>query len=52
MATCTSAFMTTMMNPDHEHEHKYSAATAEYVRLGLMALVVVASLTGWWRHWM
>src|SRR5260370_17882245 len=25
---------------------------AEYVRLALMALVVVASLSGWWRHWM
>ena len=31
-------------------EHK--AGFAEYVRLVLMALVIVASLTGWWRHWM
>src|SRR6266545_3306861 len=28
------------------------AHAAEYVRLGLMGLVIVASLTGWWRHWM
>jgi len=28
------------------------AQAAEYVRLGLMGLVIVASLTGWWRHWM
>src|SRR5713226_7389925 len=35
---------------DHDNEHEYSAATAEYVRLGLMALVIVLSLTGWWRH--
>ncbi len=34
----------------HADEHK--AGFAEYVRLALMALVIVASLTGWWRHWM
>ncbi len=33
----------------HADEHK--AGFAEYVRLALMALVIVASLTGWWRHW-
>jgi heavy metal translocating P-type ATPase len=38
-------------NGDHlEHDHENPAA--EYVRLGLMALVIVASLTGWWRHFM
>jgi P-type Cu+ transporter len=38
-------------NGDHlEHAHDHSAA--EYVRLGLMALVIVASLTGWWKHWL
>src|SRR5712691_12283586 len=36
---------------EHEQDHHQSGA-AEYVRLGLMALVIVASLTGWWRHWM
>ena len=39
----------------HEHEesgHDHQGGVAEYVRLGLMALVIVASLTGWWRHWM
>src|SRR5258707_6515226 len=34
----------------HADEHK--AGLAEYLRLALMALVIVASLTGWWRHWM
>src|SRR3981081_1570271 len=34
----------------HADEHK--AGFAQYVRLALMALVIVASLTGWWRHWM
>ena len=34
-----------------EHNDRESGA-AEHVRLGLMALVIVASLTGWWRHWM
>ncbi len=34
-------------------EHSEPAAhAAEYVRLALMGLVIVASLTGWWRHWM
>src|SRR6266849_5155237 len=39
---------------DHEHAQEYHHETsrAEYARLGLMALVIVASLTGWWRHWM
>jgi Cd2+/Zn2+-exporting ATPase/Cu+-exporting ATPase len=34
----------------HADEHK--AGFGEYVRLALMALVIVASLTGWWQHWM
>src|SRR5258707_11108222 len=34
----------------HVDEHK--AGFAKYLRLALMALVIVASLTGWWRHWM
>jgi P-type Cu+ transporter len=34
----------------HVHEHK--AAFVEYVRLALMAAVIVASLTGWWKHLM
>src|SRR6267143_3446741 len=36
-------------HPEHNHDE---SAVAEYVRLGLMALIIVASLTGWWRHWM
>jgi heavy metal translocating P-type ATPase len=33
----------------HEHGHDHAAGPTEYVRLGLMALIVVTSLTGWWR---
>ena len=36
----------------HDHDHDHAAGPAEYVRLGVMALIVVASLTGWWRHFM
>src|SRR6266700_7083776 len=36
----------------HDHDHEHAADVSEYVRLGLMGLVIVASLTGWWRHWM
>src|SRR5207244_1656589 len=34
------------------HADEHNAGFAEYVRLALMALVIVASLTSWWRHWM
>jgi heavy metal translocating P-type ATPase len=38
---------------DHEHhDHDHETGTAEYVRLGLMGIIVVASLTGWWRPFM
>jgi heavy metal translocating P-type ATPase len=37
---------------NHDHDHSHDAGKAEYIRLGLMALVVLASLTGWWRPWM
>src|SRR5437868_663949 len=37
---------------DHDQGREHSVTAGEYVRLGLMALVIVASLTGWWRHWM
>ncbi len=38
---------------DHaEHEHDHQTGTAEYIRLGLMGIIVVASLTGWWRLFM
>src|SRR5438067_11697502 len=36
----------------HDHDHDHAADVSEYVRLGLMGLVIVASLTGWWRHWL
>src|SRR6266699_72468 len=34
----------------HPDEHK--VGFTEYVRLALMAAVIVASLIGWWRHFM
>src|SRR5439155_4396770 len=37
---------------DHAQEHHHETSNAEYVRLGLMTLVILASLSGWWRHWM
>ena len=37
----------------HEHDdHEHETGTAEYVRLGLMGIIVVASLTSWWRPFM
>jgi P-type Cu+ transporter len=39
-------------NEEHGHAEGHKAGIAEYVRLLLMALVVVASLTGWWKHFM
>jgi heavy metal translocating P-type ATPase len=38
---------------DHDdHDHDHAAGPAEYVRLGVMTLIVVASLIGWWRPFM
>jgi hypothetical protein len=37
---------------EHESAHEHDDGVAEYVRLALMAAVIVASLTGWWRNWM
>src|SRR6266487_985439 len=43
-------------HPDHHNEQvdaeEHKAGLAEYVRLVLMAAVIVASLIGWWRPWM
>ena len=36
----------------HDQGREHSVTAGEYVRLALMALVIVANLTGWWRHWM
>jgi len=41
-ATTIITMMTTITGP----------GTAEYVRLGLMGVIVVASLTSWWRPFM
>src|SRR5260221_3176470 len=40
---------------DHEddhHDHDHAAGPGEYVRLGVMALIIIASLTGWWRSFL
>lgn len=40
--------------PETEHYDRrdYEKGSGQYVRLALMALVVVASITGWWKPWM
>ncbi len=37
---------------EDENEHAHKTGSADYIRLAVMAVVTVASLTGWWRHWM
>ena len=40
---------------DHDHghqDHEHETGPAEYVRLGLMGIIIAASLTGWWRPFM
>jgi heavy metal translocating P-type ATPase len=37
---------------DDHHDHDHAAGPGEYVRLGVMALIIIASLTGWWRSFM
>src|SRR6201987_2125076 len=37
---------------EDNHDHDHASGPAEYVRLGVMALIVIASLTGWWRVFM
>jgi heavy metal translocating P-type ATPase len=34
------------------HDHDHAAGAIEYLRLGVMALIVIASFTGWWRPFM
>jgi Cd2+/Zn2+-exporting ATPase/Cu+-exporting ATPase len=37
----------------HDHDgHNHETGIGQYVRLGLMGLVVIASITGWWRSFM
>jgi heavy metal translocating P-type ATPase len=35
---------------DHDHDHE--TGIGEYVRLSLMGIIVIASVTGWWRPFM
>ncbi|HEY4784022.1 MAG TPA: cation-translocating P-type ATPase [Chthoniobacterales bacterium] len=38
---------------DHaDHDHDHQTGTADYLRLGLMGVIVIAGLTGWWRPFM
>src|ERR1700751_5638041 len=38
---------------EHDHHgHDHAAGANEYIRLVVMALIVIASLTGWWRAFM
>ena len=38
---------------DRDHDdHDHGTGTGEYLRLGLLGIIVVASLTGWWRPFM
>ena len=37
---------------EHGHDHDHAAGAVEYVRLGIMAAIVAASLTGWWQPFM
>lgn len=37
----------------HGHQdHNHQIGSAEYARLGVLAIIIVASLTGWWRPFM
>src|SRR5580700_3979970 len=36
----------------HDHDHDHAAGPADYIRLGAMGLIIVASLIGWWRPFM
>jgi heavy metal translocating P-type ATPase len=52
------SFHTMKIARDHSHarkgtrdkEHEHAAGVVEYVRLGLLALIIIASLTGWWKN--
>jgi heavy metal translocating P-type ATPase len=37
---------------EQERPHEHHTHAAEYARLIAMAVVILASLSGWWRHWM
>jgi heavy metal translocating P-type ATPase len=37
---------------EHDHSHKHSAGAVEYARLGVLAVVIIWSLTGSWKHFM
>jgi Cd2+/Zn2+-exporting ATPase/Cu+-exporting ATPase len=34
---------------EHGHSHEHAAGPVEYIRLALLAAVIIASLSGWWK---
>src|SRR5262249_2474473 len=41
-----------MARSEQERLNEHHTHVAEYARLIVMAAVILASLSGWWRHWM
>jgi Cd2+/Zn2+-exporting ATPase/Cu+-exporting ATPase len=39
-------------NEPHDHEQDHPPGAVEYVRLGVLAVVIIWSLTGWWKYFM
>lgn len=37
---------------EEEHDHEHPAGPVEYIRLTVLAIVILASLTGWWKNFM
>ncbi len=37
---------------EHDHGHEHPAGPVEYIRLGVLAIVILANLTGWWKNHM
>jgi heavy metal translocating P-type ATPase len=37
---------------EHGHGHNHETSWSDYIRLGLMAIVILASVTGWWKSYM
>jgi hypothetical protein len=52
MPVTTDHKQTASEHCEDDHEDSHHADKVEYIRLALMALVIVASITGWWKAWM
>ena len=45
--------LATAEHDDHQdHDHQHFAGAVEYIRLGGLGLVILSSLTAWWRNFM